>query len=107
MFCKTCGNELDNQALICPKCGVPTDNYNKTATTSAQSTTTNIAKIFLIISCVFSIFSFFIPLAWCIPMTIHYYKTINKGEKVSLGFKICTLLFVSTISGILMLCEKE
>ena len=25
MFCKNCGKELDDNAVICPNCGVPTD----------------------------------------------------------------------------------
>lgn len=27
MYCTKCGNELDDAAVICPKCGVPTANY--------------------------------------------------------------------------------
>lgn len=27
MFCTNCGNELNDKALVCPKCGVPTVNY--------------------------------------------------------------------------------
>ncbi len=28
-FCTTCGNEIDDKASICIKCGVPTQNLNK------------------------------------------------------------------------------
>lgn len=27
MFCSKCGKEIDNEAVICPHCGVPTQNY--------------------------------------------------------------------------------
>lgn len=27
MFCKNCGAQIDDRAVICPKCGVATDNY--------------------------------------------------------------------------------
>lgn len=27
MFCKNCGKEIDDKAIICPNCGVATDNY--------------------------------------------------------------------------------
>lgn len=57
-----------------------------------------------------SIVSFLItiaPLLWMIPMTASYGKKIARGEKVSVGFKICTLLFVNLLSGILMLCDKN
>lgn len=36
MFCKKCGAELDDEAVVCPKCGVATDNYQK-PTGNAQS----------------------------------------------------------------------
>ena len=28
MFCTKCGNELFDEAIICPKCGIPTRNFN-------------------------------------------------------------------------------
>ena len=46
---------------------------------------------------------FLIPLAWIIPMVV-YYK--NNYRTVGIGFKICTLLFVNQIAGILMLCDQ-
>ncbi len=48
-----------------------------------------------------------IPLAWCIPMTVIYYNKIKRNEPVGTGFKVCTLLFVNTISGILMLVDDK
>ena len=29
MFCKNCGKEINENAIICPNCGVATDNYMK------------------------------------------------------------------------------
>lgn len=49
----------------------------------------------------------YIPLCWCIPMVDHYSKKTKRGECVSVGFKICSLLFVSFFAGILMLCDSE
>ena len=65
-----------------------------------------IALVFMIIATVISGFSI-IPLAWMIPMTVYYYKSIKNKESVSTGFKVCTLIFVSLISGILMLCDQD
>ena len=45
-----------------------------------------------------------LPLAWMIPMTVHYFKKTMAGEPTTLTFKICTLLFVSLLAGIFMLC---
>ena len=27
MFCKKCGKQIDDSAIMCPSCGAPTDNY--------------------------------------------------------------------------------
>ncbi|MDO5330518.1 MAG: hypothetical protein Q4F15_03705 [Bacillota bacterium] len=48
-----------------------------------------------------------IPLIWCIPMTVSVYKAY-KGEKtLGVGFKVCTLLFVNLIAGILLLVDED
>lgn len=106
MYCTHCGNEISDNAVVCPKCGVPTDNYNVASKKGENNGIKMAIKIFLIIACVFSIFSFFIPLAWCLPMTIYYWKRADKGEKVGTAFKVCSLIFVSLIGGILMLCDN-
>lgn len=49
----------------------------------------------------------FIPMLWTIPMVICVNKA-RKGESyLSTGFKICYLLFVSLIGGILLLLDNE
>ena len=48
-----------------------------------------------------------IALIWQIPMTIYYYRCVTNKIKTSTGFKVCTLIFVSLIAGILMLCDKD
>lgn len=30
MFCSKCGNQINDKAVICPKCGCPTQNYKET-----------------------------------------------------------------------------
>lgn len=51
---------------------------------------------------------FFIGLTVSLIMTIVYYrKTANSKERVGMGFKICTLLFVNFIAGILMLADER
>ena len=98
-YCSKCGNELLDEAVICPKCGCSTG-YRSNADLK------NIAKIFMIIATVMS-GVWILPLAWCLPMTLYYYKKVENHEPVSIGFKICTLLFVSTVSGVLMLCDND
>jgi hypothetical protein len=66
------------------------------------------AKILMIIfGLITSIATYGIGLAWYIPMVISYSRKLKRGKKVSTGFKVCTLLFVSTIAGILMLCDRD
>ena len=60
----------------------------------------------MIIGCVLNGF-YLIPLCWCIPMTVSYCRKIKNGESVSTGFKVCSLLFVSLIAGVLMLCDNS
>lgn len=114
-YCTKCGNELFDEAVICTKCGcvVDEDVFNfaviKQAGKTNASTNTNLsslAMVFMIIGTVFMGFSI-IPLAWCLPMTIIYNRKIKNGEPISTGFKVCSLLFVNTIAGILMLCDNN
>lgn len=102
MYCNKCGAEINDEAVICPKCGC----YTQKKDTKDSSSLKTIAKIFMIIGCV-AMGLALIPLAWTIPMTISYSNKIESGEPVSVGFKVCTLLFVNTIAGILMLCDKD
>lgn len=123
MFCKNCGHPIDDNAVICTSCGCLTDlgekmNLNHqnspsqnsapkaSNTTSANDTLGLIAKILMIVSTVVMGF-YLIPLAWTLPMTISLSKKLKNREPISIGFKVCTLLFVNTIAGILLLCMKE
>lgn len=64
-------------------------------------------KIFLVLSCIFSAGALFIPLLWRLPMTIVAYRKMDAGEPLGLAFKICALLFVGFIPGILMLALND
>ncbi len=66
------------------------------------------AKVLMIIGTIINgLTGYLIPLAWCIPMTVVYCNKLKSGEPIGTGFKVCSLLFVSLIGGILMLCDKE
>jgi len=116
MYCKDCGKELPPGAEVCIYCGSKTS----FATTKALRTAAKIIMLLGVISTFFSgIVLLFLPvfwlrglgilitLAWQVPMTVSYWKNVHDGMGGSTGFKVCTLIFVSTISGILMLCDKE
>lgn len=109
MYCSKCGAEIMDEAVICTKCGCLVGEKKMPAqvrTKKDDSGLKKVAKIFMIIGCVAMGF-FFISLAWTIPMTMSYSKKIANGEPVTTGFKVCTLLFVNVIAGILMLCCND
>ena len=111
-YCDSCGNKLDDDAAFCQNCGKKVNNANTNnqvfvnQTTEQTDTLGMIAFIFMIIACVYMGFALF-PLIWCIPMTIYLNSKLKAGEPIGIGFKICTLLFVSLIAGILLLCRQE
>ena len=105
-FCTKCGNELIDEAVVCTKCGCLVEKVQQK--NNSESGLKTAAKIFMILGTIgLGISCFLIPLAWCIPMTVVYFSKIKKGEPVGTGFKVCSLLFVNTIAGILMLCDKD
>ncbi len=102
-YCTKCGEQLMDEYLVCPNCGCPTGSIKK-----ENSGLKTIIKVFLIIGCVLNaLILFLIPLIWCIPMTIYYFNAVKKNEKVGLAFKICTIIFVSTIAGILLFVDEN
>lgn len=117
-FCSHCGKEVNDEAIICTGCGCEIQKDNKNSNSSGLK---NAAKIFMMVSAISlgtsAIFMFaldillsiccLIPLVWCIPMTVTLSNKIKNNEKISTGFKVCTLLFVSIIAGILLLCDNE
>lgn len=103
-YCSKCGNELLDDAVICPKCGCAVEGMGNPEAVNNRSGLQIAAKIFMILGCI-AYGWLLIPLAWCIPMTVSYFGKAERGEPVSIGFKICTLLFVNMIAGILMLCD--
>ena len=69
---------------------------------------TTAAKVFMIIGTVFvAIFTCFIGLAWCIPMCKYYFGRTRSGDAVGKAFKISSLILVSSVAGILMLCDED
>ena len=107
-YCVKCGAEMFDDAVICVKCGCPVKNDAMAQTEPTRSGITTAAKVLMIIGTVYmAICTFCIGLAWCLPMTLSYSNKRKRGERVGTGFKICTLLFVNMIAGILMLCEED
>lgn len=105
-YCSKCGAELNPDSAYCHNCGCPVGGYAQSHATVANSGLKTVVKVLMIISCVLKAF-LVIPLFWSIPMTVVYWNSVNNRVPIGVGFKICTLLFVSLIAGILMLCDDE
>lgn len=104
-FCQHCGKEIEDGAIACPQCGFAINNPKKEVKIIKSYTA---IKVFMLLGCIFNALLYYlIPLCWCIPMTVIAFKKLKKGEKIGTGFKVCSLLFVNTIAGILLLCERD
>ena len=107
-YCSKCGKELVDDAVICTGCGraleamAPVAEEKNVKLSGLQIA----AKVFMILGTIYMGF-FLLPLAWCLPMTISYCRKIKAGEPIGVGFKICSLLFVSLLGGIFMLCDND
>lgn len=101
-FCQKCGKEILEETVICPGCGVA----NEKKETSGNDGLAVASKIFLILGCIAQGW-LLVPLAWCLPTTISACNRMKNGEPVGTGLKVCALLFVSLIGGILLLCRSD
>ena len=61
------------------------------------------------LSSVFGVMITLFVILFCvaIAMVCRYFKATKNHEPVSTAFKVCTLIFVSPIAGILMLCDTS
>lgn len=109
-YCSNCGTQLQDDARFCPNCGAATGEAIPPVPAAPQkeeaSLVSLVALVFMILSCVAAGW-LLIPLCWMIPMTVSYNRRRTNKEPVSTAFKICTLLFVNLIAGILMIVDDE
>ena len=111
-YCSKCGAEMVDEAVFCVKCGCAVGSsviFSQRAQGGTQGHgLVMAAKVLMILGTVLMALSTFgIALAWCVPLTVVYFNKISRGEPISTGFKVCSLLFVSMIAGILMLCDNN
>ncbi len=57
MFCKNCGKEIDDAAVVCPNCGAATDKFKEPAI-SAQTAESSKLNVFAIIGFIMSLVAF-------------------------------------------------
>ncbi len=105
-FCQKCGAEIHEDAVVCTKCGCSVSTEKKTREVGGNDGLAIASKIFLILGCVAQGW-LILPLAWCLPITISICDKMKRNESVGVGFKVCALLFVNLIGGILLLCRSD
>ena len=96
-FCQKCGKEIADEAVICPGCGCAIASEKKgKGGTDGLAVASCIAQGWMLL-----------PLAWCLPITISICNKMKNNEPVGAGLKVCALLFVSLLGGILLLCRSD
>lgn len=126
-YCPSCGQPLEDGAAFCAECGRPVDpaspggsgygaagapntaynGYYAPAQVPYKKTTIQIiAEVFMILGIISSCW-LLIPLAWTIPMTVAVFRRHKRHDHIGTGLKVCTLLFVNLIAGIILLCDND
>lgn len=102
--CANCGATLAQTDTFCTQCGqqMPPPALVR----GREDTVATLTKVFLILGCI-SIGWALIPLAWCLPLTISVFHSFRDRRPVSTGTKVCVLLFVNMIAGILLLVMPD
>lgn len=83
MFCSKCGNEIDNEALICPKCGCATANMVNMNAQKAAAAQTEETSTLATCAIVFAILMPIVGLILGIIGTVKYKNEKYKGRCVS------------------------
>lgn len=105
-YCQNCGAEVNDNAVVCTSCGCAVSSETKSNEKNGSDGLAVASKVFLILGCIAQGW-LLIPLAWCLPITISICGKMNRGETVGTGLKVCSLIFVSLVAGILLLCRKD
>ncbi|MDD7351370.1 MAG: zinc-ribbon domain-containing protein [Clostridia bacterium] len=81
MFCSKCGKEISDDAVICPNCGVPTNNYNGVST-KPKSNTDDAGNVNTM-SIIALVMSFIVPLVGFIMGLIYRPKAVAIDDESS------------------------
>ena len=125
-FCTRCGvrllgnrDEMQASMPVYPQQQPQSySSYIQSSATPSRSMETDkmlrlIAFIFNIVSCViaglagFAAFPFFFILAWAVPMTVHSWGLYQGEKDNTMAFGVCDLIFVSVVSGVLLLISRK
>ena len=91
MFCHNCGSEIDNRAVICPRCGVPQNND-----TGASGSGDNGGFLWGLLGCCIPIVGLILFLVWkdTKPKTA---KAAGIGALISVGISILYYIIIAAL----------
>ena len=134
-YCMKCGNEMLDEAAICMKCGcpvpvqraVPQEEKPQSSVSAFRLTALVLMVLTMAVLAIYALmvvlitiaaaltngpvglvlvsFLFLLPFAWQVPMLVHLARRLKCECAIGVGFKVCTLIFVNPVAGILLLCE--
>lgn len=100
-YCTHCGNQLVDEAVICPQCGCAAENYGQySAPYGQQPQSQPRTKSLSALSLVGFILAFVIPLAGLICSIIGYKNAINDLDDRSKGFSKAGIIISAVFIGI-------
>jgi len=96
-FCTHCGNELAEEAVICPKCGcaVADSNLNKPANGNNNGSYSTLSIVGFILS-------FFTSIVGLIISIMAYNAAKNEGDEKSKGFAKAGIIISSVSMGLVL-----
>ena len=99
MYCKNCGQQIDDNAVVCPHCGAPTDNFNKRQTNAPQADDAPSAG-FAVLCFFFPIVGLILYLVWNDTMPM---RARSCGKGAIIGFIVWLILgIISIVSTVLI-----
>lgn len=90
MFCKNCGKEIDDSAVVCPNCGVATEKMAQSQPVASQKNT------MALVGFIFSFFSSVIGLILSIVGLVNSKKPEYNGDGRGLAIAGIILSCIST-----------
>ena len=94
MFCKNCGEQIDDNAVVCPKCGVA---VKEVAATTASDDAPNMG--FAVLGFFFPIVGLILYLVW---HTEYPLKAKSCGKDALIGF--CVSVVAGILMGVMVTC---
>ena len=90
MFCKNCGAQIDDRAVICPKCGAATDNFRQASAPQADDAP---SAGFAVLCFFFPVVGLILYLVWKDSMPMRA-RSGGKGALISVIVEAAACVFV-------------